>query len=84
MEWVTVKRQMLSFQVWANVQRNDKPSQMSFQFTNAAEWKPLFHKGFPNPGLASIQVSILRPINQCIHSRSCHSGGEKIVFLFNF
>ena len=32
---------------------------MTFNLANTKAWKPFFHKSFPNPGLASVQVDQL-------------------------
>ncbi len=41
--------------IWANIQPNAQPSRISFDLSNTSNWKPFFHKGFPHPGLSSIQ-----------------------------
>lgn len=44
-------------QIWANIQKYDKPAQMYFKVTNKAHWTPIFNGGFTDPKLGSIQVS---------------------------
>ncbi|CAF0723059.1 unnamed protein product [Adineta ricciae] len=33
--------------IWANIQEQDLPSRMSFDVTNAKQWKPFFDRSFP-------------------------------------
>ncbi|XP_071836357.1 coiled-coil and C2 domain-containing protein 2A-like [Apostichopus japonicus] len=41
--------------IWANIQVNAEPSRIDFDVSKTSNWKPLFTKSFPNPGLSSIQ-----------------------------
>ena len=53
-------------QIWANIQPVDQPSRVSFDFNNTSKWKPFFHKGFPHPGLSSVQVSQKVILRNCV------------------
>ena len=43
--------------IWANVQHGETPARLKWNFSssNGSDWRPLFGKGFANPGLASVQ-----------------------------
>ena len=44
-------------QVWANIQEYDDPSQVSFDFSNSKQWRPLFSPTPAQP-LASVQQEL--------------------------
>ncbi|XP_054706800.1 LOW QUALITY PROTEIN: coiled-coil and C2 domain-containing protein 2A-like [Uloborus diversus] len=46
--------------VWANIQRSNHPSRINFDVTKMSDWKPFFSRSLHNPGLRSIQPSVLR------------------------
>lgn len=43
-------------QIWANIHQYEKPAQLTFNLSDTATWRPFFGRGFPSPGLSSIQV----------------------------
>ena len=46
--------------LWGNIQPNDKPSSMSFDFDNKTQWRPFFTPRFPRKQLASVQATKLK------------------------
>uniref|UniRef100_A0A915L4D6 C2 domain-containing protein n=1 Tax=Romanomermis culicivorax TaxID=13658 RepID=A0A915L4D6_ROMCU len=58
--WLSSLNQMQQcFLIWLNIQANDRPSGMSFEVEREDFWRPLFKKGFANPGLSSLQPTFL-------------------------
>ncbi|XP_014666562.1 PREDICTED: coiled-coil and C2 domain-containing protein 2A-like [Priapulus caudatus] len=65
----TAPRQLLPLQavwclinqenIWANMQKNEQPSRMSFNLTKVSDWKPLFSKSYLRPALTSVQPESL-------------------------
>ncbi|XP_076317683.1 coiled-coil and C2 domain-containing protein 2A-like isoform X2 [Tachypleus tridentatus] len=45
--------------IWANVQKDDHPSRISFEISQARYWQPFFTHRFPNLGLNSVQPEVL-------------------------
>ncbi|XP_022245376.1 coiled-coil and C2 domain-containing protein 2A-like isoform X2 [Limulus polyphemus] len=45
--------------IWANIQKDDHPSRISFEINQARDWQPFFTRRFPNPGLSSVQPEVL-------------------------
>lgn len=43
-------------QFWVNTHTKIHPSQLQYQVTKSADWRPLFSRKFPNPRLATIQT----------------------------
>lgn len=41
------------------MQKFDEPSKMTFNLSNTKAWKAFFSKGYPNPGIASVQADHL-------------------------
>ena len=41
------------------MQKFDRPNRMTFDLNDAKTWKPFFTKNFPNPGLPTVQVTII-------------------------
>ncbi|XP_069488037.1 coiled-coil and C2 domain-containing protein 2A isoform X2 [Ambystoma mexicanum] len=41
--------------IWFNIQQYDSPMSMKFDVSNSKLWKPFFSRGFPYPGLSSVQ-----------------------------
>ncbi len=41
--------------VWGNIQPNDTPSRMAFNFAQLKFWRPFFTPAFPHPGLSTVQ-----------------------------
>ncbi|XP_078534578.1 coiled-coil and C2 domain-containing protein 2A [Lissotriton helveticus] len=41
--------------IWFNIQQYDSPMSIKFDVSNSKLWKPFFSRGFPNPGLSSVQ-----------------------------
>lgn len=52
--------------IWANIQKTDIPSQMTFDLNSTKDWRAFFRQKFPNPGLNTIQSSPLNysPVDQ--------------------
>ncbi|XP_067678650.1 coiled-coil and C2 domain-containing protein 2A-like [Haliotis asinina] len=45
--------------IWANIHQYEKPSQLNFNLNDTSTWRPFFGRGFPSPGLSSIQPEAL-------------------------
>ncbi|XP_031567301.1 coiled-coil and C2 domain-containing protein 2A-like [Actinia tenebrosa] len=45
--------------IWANVQENDEPFRLIYDFTKPNLWQPFFSKKYPRPALSSVQKETL-------------------------
>ena len=55
-------RPLFMSQIWANIQVNETPARLNFDFGNEKLWKPFFNRSNPALGLASVQVNeFLKP-----------------------